>query len=156
MYVSIYLSICNILTWPAGVNTADVVDRFIDKIWVITWISSYPLVLCTGGCWDSCIRPRIKSTRWLPECHHAHMCCVSADVETATPRLKIISTKWLPEYHLDLWMWLNSVMVADTSAHKSGLGQVANGNKQHNQWKAKKWDVGVTIVNEKVELRLVT
>ena len=26
---------CNILTWPAGVNTADVVDRYIDKIGVI-------------------------------------------------------------------------------------------------------------------------
>ena len=42
-----------------------------------------------------------------------------------------------------------------------GLGKEPMGNKQHvdvncNQWKTKKWDVGVTITNEKEELLLVT
>ena len=92
-------AMCNILTWPAGVNTVDPVDRYIDKNGVITGMSPYPQVLCIGGCWDSCIR------------------------------LGIISTKWLSKYHLDPWTWLNSVMVADASAHRRGLGQVANGEQ---------------------------
>ena len=53
------------------------------------------LKTCFGGCWDCCIRP------------------------------KIISTKWLSEYHLDLWTWLNLLMVADVSAHR----QIANGEQ---------------------------
>ena len=50
---------------------------------MITEMSPCPQVLCISGCWDSCIRPEMISTRWLPKCHHAHRCCVSADVETA-------------------------------------------------------------------------
>ena len=42
---------CNILTWPTGGNTVDVVDRYIDKIGGIIRMSSYPQVLCIGGCW---------------------------------------------------------------------------------------------------------
>ena len=67
---------CNILTWPAGVNTADVVDRSIDKTGVITKKSSCPQVLCIRGCWQNYICSRIISTRWLPKCHHAHSCYV--------------------------------------------------------------------------------
>ena len=59
----------NILSWPAGVNTVDVVDRKIDNTGVITEMSSCPRVLCISGCWDSCIRPGMISTRWLPKCH---------------------------------------------------------------------------------------
>ena len=83
----------------AGVHTADVVDRYIDKIGVTIGMSPCPQVLCIGGCCDSCIRP------------------------------KIISIKGLLEYYLDLWTWLNSVMVADASVHRSGLGQVVNGEQ---------------------------
>ena len=89
--------LCVTLMWPAGVNTVDVVDRYIDKIGVITGMSSCPQVLCIGGCWESCTRPKI--------------------------------IKWISEYHLYLRTWLNSVMVADASAHRSGLGQVANGKQ---------------------------
>ena len=97
-------------------------------------------------------------SEWSPECHHAHRCCVSECVKTADPagdninkviaemspcpqvlyisrcwnsciQPKIISAKWLSEYHLDLWTWLNSVMVADVSALRSELGQIANGEQ---------------------------
>ena len=68
-------NLCNILTWPAGVNVVDVVDRYIDKTGVITEMSSCPQVLCIRRCWHNYIRSRIISTRWLPKCHHAHSCC---------------------------------------------------------------------------------
>ena len=48
---------------------------------MITKMPSCSQVLWISGCWESCIRSRI------------------------------ISTRWLPEYHLDLWTWLNSVQM---------------------------------------------
>ena len=87
----------NILTWPAGENTADVVDRYIDKTSMITEMSSCPQMLCISGCWNSCIRWRIISTRWLPKCHHTHRYW-----EYGGWWNRCIQSK-TSGYHLDLW-----------------------------------------------------
>ena len=123
----------NMLTWPVGVNKVDVVDRYSDKIGVITGMSSCPQMLCIGGCWENFIRPRIISTKWIPECHYTHRCCVLVDVGDNFIWPKIISTKWLSEYHLDIWTWLNSVMVSDTSVW--GTNNIING-KQRSETRA--------------------
>ena len=80
---------CNISTWPAVVNTANVVDRYIDKIRVIPEISS------------------------CPQLHPA---------EDNINKVIIGISPWTVD-------GLNSAMVADASAHRSGLGQVANGEQ---------------------------
>ena len=49
-------TLCNILTWPARLNTADVVDWYIDKIGVITGMSPcYAGVLVSVDVVDSFI-----------------------------------------------------------------------------------------------------
>ena len=105
---------------------------------MIPEMSSCPQVLCIRGCWQDHIRSRIISTRWLPKCHHAHSCYVKN--RCIGQRYRKITEQGAS---------LNSVIVTDAYAHRTGLGQVANGSRQHNQWKAKKWDVGITMVNEK-------
>ena len=108
----IFSSFCSILTWSASVNTVGVVD----KTGVITEMSSYPQVLCIRGCWHSYIRSSIISTNWLPKCHHAHSCCEYGGCWKQVHPVEDIGKP--PEW----WAWLNSVIVADAYAHRTGLG----------------------------------
>ena len=88
---------------------------------------------------DRLIRPV-----WSPKCHHVHRCCVLEDVD------KIISAQGLYQQGdcrnvtmptvvmlktgasgrryrkiTDQWASLNSLIVADVYAHRTGLGQVS-------------------------------
>ena len=105
-------------------NTSDVV-RYIDKIGVLTGMSPYTL--------------HELLYRWM-------LLTASSGEDNINKVIIGISHKLISDS--------TRPMVADTSTHRSGLRQVANGNKQHvggncNQWKTKKWDVGVTITNER-------
>ena len=131
-------------------NRVDVVDRYIDKIGVITRMSPCPAgvgisvdvvdsfirpkmilakwwrechhvlqMLNTANVVDRFIRPKIILAMWWPECHHVLQMLNTADVVDRFVRLKIKSARWLSEY----------LIVADTSAPRSGLQQVANGEQ---------------------------
>ena len=104
-------------------------------------MSSCPQVLCISGCWDSCIHSRIISSRWLPKCHHADRC--SEYVETGASGRRYRNITWTCGRGWIRWWWQMRTPI------EPGLGKEPMGSRQHNQWKAKKWDMGVTMVNEK-------
>ena len=103
------------LVWPAGVEhsrscwqlhpTEDNINQ------VIIGMSPCPAgVVLSADVVDSFIRPKIISTKWLPECHHVlQVFFLLADVVDSFIRPKIISTKWSSECLLDLRTWLKSV-----------------------------------------------
>ena len=91
-------------------------------------MSSCPQVLCIRGCWDSCIRSRIISTRWLPKCHHAHRCCEYGGCWKQlyghqSPISKTIQIRWT-KYAGHCWRRKDELILHWTPAHgRASVGQ---------------------------------
>ena len=109
-------------------------------------MSSCPQVLCIRGCWQDYIRSRIIKQG---DCRNVTMLTVVVLKTGASGQRyrKITWTVGVVEFG-DRGRCIRPQNRAWASSQK--------GSRQHNQWKAKKWDVGITLVNEKEELLQVT